>query len=84
MTTYGNHRVAQDRLGLYQVIGSIAGGALGFAVASAIYLTINPMLERSSGWLRETQGLLWNLVPLLTILGLFAGWRLTVRCLRNR
>jgi len=49
--------------------GVVAGGAIGFGVAAAIYLLVNPMLEDASGWIRETQGLLWNLVPALTVLG---------------
>lgn len=40
----------------------------------ATYTLVNPVLEASEGLLRETQGLLWNLVPLLTLLGGVAGY----------
>jgi H+/Cl- antiporter ClcA len=52
----------------------LLGGALGLAVATGVYLSLNPVLERSTGLVRETQGLLWNLVPLLTIVGVVLGW----------
>jgi hypothetical protein len=52
------------------VIGALLGGAVG----SLIYLSINPFLEASAGPLRETQGLLWNVVPGLTIVGGVVGW----------
>ena len=50
------------------------GGALGLAVATSIYLTLKPILEESTGLTRELQGLLWNLVPLLVLLGMLLGW----------
>jgi hypothetical protein len=52
----------------------LLGGALGLAVGAAVYLSMNPVLERSSGLVREMQGLLWNLVPLLTVVGMVLGW----------
>ena len=55
------------------VVAAVAGGLLGFAVGSVVYLVMNPVLEQSSGLLRETQGLLWNLVPLLTLVGIALG-----------
>lgn len=52
----------------------LLGGAVGLAVATAVYLGLNPVLEESTGLARETQGLLWNLVPLATGLGMVLGW----------
>lgn len=54
-------------------LGAVVGGLLGFAVGSAIYLVLNPLLEESGGLLREMQGLLWNLVPMLTLVGVALG-----------
>jgi CHASE3 domain sensor protein len=54
-------------------LGVVIGGAIGFAAGAAVYLLLNPVLEDASGWIRETQGLLWNLVPLLTVLGALVG-----------
>ncbi len=53
--------------------GALGGGAIGFALASTIYLLVTPVLEASTGLLREMQGLSWNLVPALTVLGMVAG-----------
>jgi hypothetical protein len=53
--------------------GVLAGGAIGFAVGATVYLLLNPMLEDASGWIRETQGLLWNLVPALGVQGALVG-----------
>lgn len=58
------------RMTLAIIIGAIVGGALG----AAIYLSVNPILEASTGPLREMQGLLWNLVPGLTVVGGVVGW----------
>jgi len=52
---------------------AVVGGLLGFAVGSAIYLVLNPVLEGSGGLLREMQGPLWNLVPMLTLVGVALG-----------
>jgi hypothetical protein len=54
-------------------LGLVCGGAIGFAVGAVVYVLLNPALEDASGWIRETQGLLWNLVPLLTVLGGLVG-----------
>ncbi|MGA8248792.1 MAG: hypothetical protein WB797_17930 [Nocardioides sp.] len=53
---------------------TLIGGALGLAVATGIYRFLNPVLEASTGLTREMQGMLWNLVPLLTLLGMLLGW----------
>jgi hypothetical protein len=52
----------------------LAGGAFGFVLGAGVYLAVNPILERSTGLVRETQGMLWNLVPLLTVIGMMLGW----------
>lgn len=57
------------------VLAAVVGGLLGFAVGSVTYLVLNPVLEESTGLLREMQGLLWNLVPVLTLAGVaLAVW----------
>ena len=53
---------------------ALGGGAAGFVLASTAYLLITPLLEASPGLLRELQGLSWNLVPGLTLLGAVTGW----------
>ena len=55
------------------VLGILVGGLVGLALGAAVYVVVNPMLEDASGWVRETQGLLWNLVPFLTVLGAVVG-----------
>ena len=47
------------------MIGALFGGGL----SSAVYFLVNPMLERSSGLVRETQGMLWSAIPVCTVLG---------------
>lgn len=54
-------------------IGALVGALVGLGVSSAVYALVNPLLERSSGLLRETQGLLWSTVPVVTILGAVLG-----------
>lgn len=61
------------------VLGVAAGAAAGFLVAVPVYLLLGPVLESSGGLLRETQGLLWNLVPVLTVIGGGLGWWWTRR-----
>lgn len=69
--------------GLSWVWGALGGGAIGFAVASMIYLAITPLLEASTGLVRELQGLSWNLVPALTVIGAVLGGIL-IRARRRR
>ena len=59
--------------GLRWLWGALGGGAIGFTLASIIYLAITPWLEASTGLVRELQGLSWNLVPALTVLGAVLG-----------
>ena len=49
------------------------GAAAGFALGALIYVVLAPWLEDQSGWLRELQGMAWNLVPLLTVVGAAVG-----------
>lgn len=58
---------------------ALAGAAIGFAIAAVFYVQITPVLEASTGWVRELQGLSWNLVPGLTVLGAVTGWVLAGR-----
>lgn len=60
------------------VLGGGVGALAGLAVSSAVYLLLTPVLEDSRGLVRELQGLLWNVVPLLTVAGGVLGWA-TVR-----
>ena len=55
-------------------LSAVVGDLLGLAAESSLYLVLNPVLEESSGLVREMQGLLWNLVPLLTLVGIALGW----------
>jgi hypothetical protein len=66
------------------VLGIMAGGMVGLALGAAVYMVLNPVLEDASGWVRETQGLLWNLVPFLTVLGAVVGALLLGRSERTR
>jgi len=54
-------------------LGVVGGGAIGFAVGAVVHMLLNPVLEDASGWIREMQGLLWNLVPILTVIGALVG-----------
>ena len=56
------------------VVAVLVGALAGFLVALPIYQLLIPVLENSSGPLRETQGLLWNAVLLLVVLGGLLGW----------
>lgn len=56
-----------------KIAGLLVGAVAGLLLGGVVYSLGAPVLERSGGWLRETQGLLWNLVPLLTVLGALVG-----------
>jgi hypothetical protein len=60
-------------------IGAGVGAILGFVFGAVVYVLLTPALEASSGILREMQGLSWNLVPGLTLLGAILGWVLGAR-----
>lgn len=53
--------------------GALIGALLGFGTGAIAYLAITPILEASTGWVRELQGLSWNLVPGLTVGGVIVG-----------
>jgi hypothetical protein len=53
--------------------GALVGAAAGGAVGVGVYLLLAPVLEASSGWIRELQGFSWNLVPGLLIVGALVG-----------
>ncbi len=59
--------------GLGCLWGALGGGAIGFAFSSTVYLAVMPLLEASTGLVRELQGLAWNIVPVLTVLGAIGG-----------
>lgn len=61
------------------LLAGMLGGIAGFAIASVVYLLVNPVLEDSTSWVRELQGMLWNLVPLLTVAGTMLGWWIASR-----
>jgi len=51
------------------VVGGAIGAVLGLLIGAAIYVPLSGWLEGQTGPLREAQGLAWNLVPLLTLVG---------------
>jgi hypothetical protein len=55
------------------------GALVGFAIGATVYILLTPILEASDGFVRELQGLSWNLVPGLTLLGGVLGWALARR-----
>jgi hypothetical protein len=61
------------------VLAAVVGGLLGFAFGALLYVVANPYLEESGGIIRELQGFLWNVVPLLTVGGAVGGWLLARR-----
>ncbi len=68
---------APDRRGKRRrLLGALSGAILGFVVAYVVYVLVTPVLEASPGLIRELQGLSWNLVPGLTVLGGVVGWML--------
>jgi hypothetical protein len=56
------------------VLLALALGASGAAIGALVYLSLNPVLEESTGFLRELQGPLWNLIPLLVLVGIGLGF----------
>jgi len=58
--------------------GALIGGSLGFALGWGLYSFATPILESTTGLARELQGLAWNLVPALTIVGAILGGLLVV------
>ncbi len=75
----GDPGANRPRSGLKGVSGAIAGALVGLGVSSLVYGLLNPLLEKSGGLLRETQGLLWSLVPVMTALGALVGHRVSRR-----
>ena len=59
--------------------GAAAGALTGFLVGWGVYAALTPVLEASEGPVRELQGLVWNLVPLLTVGGGALGYVLSRR-----
>lgn len=55
------------------LVGAAAGALAGFAVATALWLALEPVLDRTDTWVRDLQGLLWNVIPLLTVVGALVG-----------
>ncbi len=55
------------------VLGAVLGAGAGLVVGAVVYALVSPALESSTGIVREMQGLLWNLVPFLTVVGAFVG-----------
>lgn len=53
----------------------LVGAAVGLAVGAGLYLLVDPVLEDAGGLLEELQGLSWNLVPGLGIVGAVVGTR---------
>ncbi len=53
----------------------LLGAVLGAVVGAALYLLVTPVLEDADGWVRELQGLSWNLVPGLALAGGLVGAR---------
>lgn len=60
-------------------IGAGAGAVVGFLTGWGIYTLAVPVLESSQGWLRETQGLVWNVVYVLAVAGAVLGFWLVRR-----
>lgn len=66
--------------GVRGVLSGLVGAAVGFIIATAVYLRVNPILEAANGPVRELQGLVWNIVPLLTVSGFVLGvWLMSRR-----
>ena len=67
-----------------KVVWIVGGSLLGFGIGAVLDLTLNPVLEASTSWVRELQGMLWNLVPALTAAGLALGWAGAGRSQRSK
>lgn len=71
------------RTSLAGLWGALIGLAVGLGVGIAAYLVLDPVLEASTGLLREMQGFAWNLVPVLAVVGVIVGvligWRISKR-----
>lgn len=61
------------------VLGILAGALLGFGLGAGSYLGLSALLEVRGGWIEELQGMTWNLVPLLTIVGGAVGAKVVGR-----
>lgn len=57
----------------------VIGALVGFGASSLVYQVVNPLLEKSSGLVRETQGLVWSCIPVVTVLGAVLGHRFAQR-----
>lgn len=55
------------------VLGAVVGGLLG----ATVYELVAPVLDRRTDALRDMQGLVWNLVPVLAVVGGIVAGRLT-------
>jgi hypothetical protein len=66
------------------VLGGLIGAVAGFLVGAGVYLLVTPALEASDGLLRELQGLSWNLVPGLAVVGAVVGVLIAQRRRRER
>lgn len=55
------------------VVAMGIGALVGFTVGAALYVAITPLLEAAGGWVEELQGLSWNLVPALGVVGAVLG-----------
>lgn len=75
MTTRDTRMLGRGR----QAAGVVVGGVVGLLAGWALYALGSPVLERSTGVVRELQGALWNAVPALTIVGAAVGWALARR-----
>lgn len=67
-----------------RVILAVAGALIGFGTGYLLYEWLNPALEARTDWLRELQGLLFNLVLVCALAGIALGWWLGRRLERRR
>lgn len=65
-------------------LGGVVGGMVGFGLAAGVYLLLNPVVDASDTWVEELQGLLWNVVPLGTVIGVIVGVFLARRLAQRR